>query len=101
MQWKGQMDESPKLPIPLGYALPQTRSRLPQRDPAVTAAVCLGVLICVPFITGLLALAGGIAICRKPNVSPDDHRAGVAAVILGLINLALNTLFVLRVDGVF
>src|SRR5687767_13888046 len=79
-------------PPPPGYGAPPPGYPVPGQTPgngyAITSLVC-GILGCIPFLTGLLAMLFGVVGIRKSNRVPYAGGKGmaIAGLVLGLISL--------------
>ena len=66
----------------------------PNYEFRATVALVLGLMICVPFATGIAALIVAWTIFKAPAASLTAKRAAGAAALLGLCNLVVFTYWI-------
>jgi hypothetical protein len=75
----------PGMPGPGGYSLPPTTKT---SGAAVASLVC-GLIMCVPFVTGLVAIITGIVgISTTSNPAVKGRGMAIAGLVLGLLSVA-------------
>jgi Domain of unknown function (DUF4190) len=75
----------PGMQGPSGYSLPPTTRT---SGAAITSLVC-GLIMCIPFVTGLVAvITGFIGISTTSNPAVKGRGMAIAGLILGLLSLA-------------
>ncbi len=78
-----QSPPPPPLPVEYGYAYAPRRG-----NGLAVASLVLGIVGCIPFVTGLLAIALGIAAMRKTrDPSVGGKGLAIAGVILGIVSV--------------
>lgn len=81
-----------QLPRPILWyrpTVPVSRLRGRPFDPAATLGILLGLAVCVPVITGVLAILCGVTVCRASDASRGELVCGVLSIILGVLNLSI------------
>jgi Domain of unknown function (DUF4190) len=78
-------ESTPPPQVPITYGTTDGKQRT---NPAAVASLILGILGCVPFITGLLAIAIGIiGIRRSREPFMGGKSLSIAGIVLGIISV--------------
>ena len=76
-------------PLVIPYATPdiwRTQPRV-RNDPFAVGGILLGLLVCVPFLTGGMAVVCGIIVVRNTKATRDDRAIGIVAIALGILSV--------------
>lgn len=98
------MSQVPPPPMPpTGYSGSQFPQQQPRRtNGAAVASLILGILGCVPFLTGLLAVVFGVVGIRKARAPQVGGKGlAIAGIILGVLSIGIWSAFGGTIFAVF